>query len=118
MKFLANENFPVPSIALLRSNGHDVASIREDNRGASDDAVLRRAVTEQRILLTLDRDYGELIFSQGHIAPPAVVYFRSFPSAPDRAALDVLDLIADGTVLMGMFTTISSGPIIRHRELS
>jgi predicted nuclease of predicted toxin-antitoxin system len=62
MNFLADENFPVPSVTLLRSNGHDVASIREDSRGASDEAVLRRAVIERRILLTLDRDYGELIF--------------------------------------------------------
>jgi len=117
MNFLADENFPVPSVALLRNYGHNVASIREDNRGASDDTVLQRAVIEERILLTLDRDYGELIFSEGHRAPPAVVYFRSFPSAPDRVALDLLDLIADGTVLIGMFTTISSGAIIRHREL-
>jgi predicted nuclease of predicted toxin-antitoxin system len=118
VKFLADENFPVSSIALLRTRGFDVASIREDSRGVSDDVVLQRAVSEQRILLTLDRDYGELIFSQGHQAPPAVVYFRTFPSAPDQAAVDLLDLIADGTVLLGMFTTISRGMLIRRRELS
>jgi predicted nuclease of predicted toxin-antitoxin system len=118
VKFLADENFPVPSIALLRSRGFDVASIREDNRGAPDDIVLQRAVSEQRVLLTLDRDYGELIFSHGHQAPPAVVYFRTFPSAPDRAAIDLLGLIADGTILLGMFTTISRRVMIRRRELS
>lgn len=73
---------------------------------------------EQRILLTLDRDYGELIFSQGHRATPAVVYFRSFPSAPDQAAIDLLDLISEGTIFIGMFTTIGRGMTIRRRELS
>lgn len=118
MKFLADENFPVPGIALLRSRGFDVASIREDSRGAPDDIVLQRAVSEQRILLALDRDYGELIFRYGHQAPPAIVYFRSFPSAPDQAAIDLLQLITDGADLLGKFTTISRGMVIRRRELS
>ncbi len=65
MRFLADENFPVPSIRRLRAAYHDVAAIIEDSPGVEDTVVLARAVSEGRYLLTLDRDYGELIFRRG-----------------------------------------------------
>ena len=56
MRFLANENFPLPSVRLLREAGHDVVSISEETPGITDSQVLSRAVSEQRIILTFDRD--------------------------------------------------------------
>ena len=76
MRFLANENFPFPSMKILRLIGFEVKSIAEDNFGISDEEVLRIAVAEQLIILTFDRDYGELIFKYKMQPPPAVVYFR------------------------------------------
>ena len=38
--FLANENFPKPSISLLRENGYNVSSIQEEYPGISDEAVM------------------------------------------------------------------------------
>jgi predicted nuclease of predicted toxin-antitoxin system len=63
MNFLANENFPLFSIRLLRTAGYNVASVIEDTPGAKDHDVLKRAQKEARILLTFDRDYGELVYS-------------------------------------------------------
>ena len=62
MRFLANENFPLPSVRLLREAGHDVVSISEETPGITDSQVLSRAVSEQRIILTFDRDYGVMIY--------------------------------------------------------
>ena len=62
MKLLANENFPRTSVLLLRELNYDVTSIGEDNSGISDKAVMKIAENEQRIILTFDRDYGELIY--------------------------------------------------------
>jgi hypothetical protein len=59
MIFLANENFPVAGIRLLRNAGHNVASIIEDSPGEKDQIILKRAHDENRIILTFDRDYGE-----------------------------------------------------------
>ena len=75
MRFLANENFPLPSVRLLRSAGHDVLSITEESPGISDDRILARAVAEERIILTFDRDYGELIYRVGMVAA-AVLLLR------------------------------------------
>ncbi len=61
MKLLANENFPKASVLLLRSLGYDITSIGEDNPSISDQSVMEIATAEERIILTFDRDYGELI---------------------------------------------------------
>jgi predicted nuclease of predicted toxin-antitoxin system len=60
MRFLANENFPGAAIEALRAAGNDVAWIRVDAPGSSDPEVLARAAREERVLLTFDKDFGEL----------------------------------------------------------
>jgi len=63
--FLANENVPLAVVTSLRKDGHDVAWVREDAAGSTDDQVLGRAVKEGRVLLTFDKDFGELVFLSG-----------------------------------------------------
>jgi predicted nuclease of predicted toxin-antitoxin system len=46
----------------LRSEGHDVVYVIEANAGAADDAVLESAYRDERILLTEDKDFGELVY--------------------------------------------------------
>ena len=58
MRWLANENFPLASVQLLRAAGHDVVAIIEDTPGAPDTGVLAQAARESRIVLTFDRDDG------------------------------------------------------------
>lgn len=76
MLFLANENFPFPSVKLLREAGYDVKSIAQDFQGISDPEVIQIAQAEGRIILTFDKDYGELLFKNTATKPPAVVFFR------------------------------------------
>jgi predicted nuclease of predicted toxin-antitoxin system len=80
MRFLANENFPLESVRSLRAAGHDVAAVIEDSPGAKDHEVLARAAREERIILTFDRDYGELIYRLKHPAPAGIIYLRFAPS--------------------------------------
>jgi predicted nuclease of predicted toxin-antitoxin system len=60
VRLLANENFPGDAVAALRRLGHDVAWVRTDAPGSKDPEVLQRAVQEERVLVTLDKDFGEL----------------------------------------------------------
>ncbi len=62
MKFLANETIPLDAVNLLRRSGYEVAMIAEVCPGMKDIDVLKRAVHDKSIILTFDRDYGELIF--------------------------------------------------------
>jgi len=61
-KFLANENVPGEVVEAARQAGHDVAWIVERSPGAGDDAVLATALAESRVLVTFDKDFGEMAF--------------------------------------------------------
>jgi predicted nuclease of predicted toxin-antitoxin system len=76
---LANENIPWASILRLREWGYRVASILEESPGITDVEVLERAVKEHRILLTFDRDYGELVYRRNLAPPPGIIFFASSP---------------------------------------
>jgi len=65
MRFLLDESADFPVAAFLTDRGHDVTSIARDYPSAlEDDEVLSIAQKEQRILITNDRDFGELVFRQ------------------------------------------------------
>jgi predicted nuclease of predicted toxin-antitoxin system len=82
MRLCVNENLPGDCVAALRATGHDVLWIRESIPGAADDEVLARALTESRLLITLDKDFGTLVFKRGRTASNGIVLFRiSQPSA-------------------------------------
>ena len=78
MRFLANENFPRGAVEALRIEGHDTGWIRTDAPGATDEQVLGRARAEGRVLLTFDKDFGELVLRRGLPASHGVVLFRLF----------------------------------------
>lgn len=62
MKFLVDECVGLGVVEWLRQQGYDAISIIEVSRGAPDSIVLDRALKENRILVTMDKDFGDLIF--------------------------------------------------------
>ena len=62
MKFLADECCDTGLVASLRNDGHDVLYVLEKKPGIPDDEVLLDAYNEGRILLTEDKDFGELVY--------------------------------------------------------
>jgi len=62
VKFLADECCDAGIVARLRTAGHDVFYVPEQHAGISDDEVLQTSFRESRILLTEDKDFGELVF--------------------------------------------------------
>jgi predicted nuclease of predicted toxin-antitoxin system len=57
-----DENIGRDGVALLRSAGHDVATVREQGLGgANDDTVFAVSTGEERALVTLDRDFGNMV---------------------------------------------------------
>lgn len=88
-RILADENIPRAAILALRTFSLDVASVVEIRTGMSDIEVLAIARSEQRLLWTFDRDFGELIYRRREEPPPAVVYMRFVPVSATEPA-DVL----------------------------
>jgi uncharacterized protein with PIN domain len=62
MKVLADECCDADVVDALRRDGHDVTYVVESEPGATDAEVLRRARDDERILLTEDTDFGELVY--------------------------------------------------------
>lgn len=62
MKFLADECCDAGLVSSLRTIGHDVSYILEKKRGAPDEEILLGAYNEERILITEDKDFGELVY--------------------------------------------------------
>ena len=94
MRILANENFPGDAVMALRQRGHDVVWVRTDAPGSRDIEILARAQREDRIVVTYDKDFGELAFRSGLPASSGIVLFRiSAPSSAyvARAAVAALE---------------------------
>jgi len=82
MRLCADENMPGDCVVALRHQGHDVLWVRETMPGAADEQVIAKAMIEQRVLLTFDKDFGNLVFKAGKSVDAGIVLFRiSQPSA-------------------------------------
>jgi predicted nuclease of predicted toxin-antitoxin system len=117
MRFLANENFPLPSVRLLRQAGYNVASVTEDSPGIEDTEVLTRAADEQRVILTFDRDYGELIYRLRMPSPTGVIYLRFRPHTPEEPAVLLLNLLQTEELQFERQFTVVERDQIRQRPL-
>ena len=116
VRWLVNENFPAPSVAVMRASGHDVLSIAESHSGDADTDVLALAREEERWLVTFDRDYGELLFARNYAPPPAVILLRVQSYRPDEPAAWLEQLLQEPEGLLGKFT-VFTGKTLRSRPL-
>ena len=62
MRFLVDECCDAGLVDALRGDGHSVLYATESLRGASDEELLTCAFSEDRILVTEDKDFGELVY--------------------------------------------------------
>ena len=116
MKFLANENVAGDAVVALREKGYDVVWIRTDAPGSNDADVIARAMAEQRILITFDKDFGELAFRSRLPAACGIVLFRIPASSSASVATAVVAAIEARTDWSGHFSVIDENKI-RMREL-
>jgi predicted nuclease of predicted toxin-antitoxin system len=109
VKWLADENIQGEIVERLRAAGEDVVTVAALDLSAADPVVVMHTQARDRLLLTADKDFGDLVIRQG-MQVPGVVLLRlhGLPIA-ERAdiLLAAIDLLRDR--LLGSFTVI-------HRE--
>lgn len=111
MKFLVDENVESAVVKTLRELGCDVLYISEKHCGVSDDAVFELAATDNRILITNDTDFGEMVFRQGKVLAGVVLMrFMAETSGKKVAAIKHL-LKYHKEKLKGHFAVISETQI-------
>jgi predicted nuclease of predicted toxin-antitoxin system len=79
MKFIVDECTGSTVAEWLKTQGFEVISVFDDWRGASDVEILQKAVEEDFIVVTNDRDFGELIFRQ-NLPHKGVIFLRPKPN--------------------------------------
>jgi predicted nuclease of predicted toxin-antitoxin system len=116
MRFLADENFPRAAVEALAHAGHDVVSIAAAAPGTLDTEVFRWAARENRIILTFDKDFGDI--ARGASLPVAcgVILFR-LPMPPStEVGARLAKVIGDRSDWSGNFSVIESDRV-RMRPL-
>ena len=117
MKLLANESFPHASVLKLRHTGLDIIAIGEAFSSISEEEVMLFAIALERVILTFDRNYGELIFKHGYKPMAGVIYFRIESFTADSIFILVIELLNDVNLkIAGNFTVIDEENI-RHRKI-
>lgn len=117
MRFLADENFPGAAIAALVAAGSDVVWIGLAAPGSSDSEVLQFAIREQRVLLTFDKDFGELAKASPLPATCGVILLRVPMPDPSATGQLLADLILARNDWAGHFSVIEPTRV-RMRPLS
>jgi predicted nuclease of predicted toxin-antitoxin system len=116
MRFLADENFPRAAVEVLKAAGHDIVWVRLTAPGANDAAVLAAAAAERRVLLTFDKDFGELAARSVLPAGCGVVLLRVPPPNSDAACASLAAQITIRDDWPGHFSVIEPGRV-RMRAL-
>jgi predicted nuclease of predicted toxin-antitoxin system len=115
VKIVADENLESQIVHRLRLLGHEVLYVAEMDSGIDDDTVLERSRHSNAILLTSDKDFGELVFRQ-RLLHSGVVLVRLAGHTPDRKA-DIVAFVFEshGHELPGKFTVVGDRTL-RIRE--
>jgi len=118
MNLLADENVDAPIVAALRSAGHRVDYVREFDPGIDDQAVLAFANAGRALLLTSDKDFGELVFRQRSIHGGVVLFRLAGLSMLRKSRIISGALAAHGNEMRGAFSLITPGHIRIRTEIS
>jgi predicted nuclease of predicted toxin-antitoxin system len=106
VRFLADENVHGKVVQSLREYGLDVEWIKESSRGIADPFILRRADIGLLVLITNDRDFGDLIFNKGLPLPHALLYTR-LPHRDWQNTADRLIAVIETGVSAGHIVTMT-----------
>lgn len=117
MRFLANENFPRAAIMALEKAGHDVVWVRISAPGASDSDVLSWAAREERVLITFDKDFGEVARSASLPVTCGVVLFRIPMPLSGDVGVRLAEALTSRDDWVGHFSVIEPGRV-RMRTLA
>ena len=111
MRLLADESCDFSVVRSLRAAGHDVLAVSEVALGATDEEVMALASREKRILLTEDKDFGQLVFAAAQSAS-GVIFIRYPVTARSTLPNVVLDLVGkEQDRLYGAFAVLQPGRI-------
>jgi predicted nuclease of predicted toxin-antitoxin system len=119
VRFLIDNNLSPVLAGILRAAGHDVVHLREIGlQAATDDVVLARARTEERVLVSADTDFGTLLARSGAKSPSVLLMRRLVGRrAAEQAATILANLPATSADLEEGAVVVLTDEWVRIRRL-
>jgi predicted nuclease of predicted toxin-antitoxin system len=111
MNLLADEGVDKPIVDVLRSSGFNVHYILETHPGSYDEEVLRLANEENRLLLTQDKDFGELVYRLQQVHQGVILIRLGTTLASEKALIVHYVLTEYGDKLVKAFTVIQPNAV-------
>jgi predicted nuclease of predicted toxin-antitoxin system len=112
VRLLADENFDRTVIQALRHSGHDVRAIGETNAAAPDELVIEIARNEGRVLLTEDKDFGDLVYNRAQPSAGVILFRRFARMSRDAKSRTVVEAVEElGQSVAGKFVVVEPGRI-------
>lgn len=109
--FLANENVPFEAIAAARAEGYHLDWIKELAAGADDVEVMQRSLAGNAVLVTFDKDFGQLVFQQGVLASSGIILLRPRLRSPAYLARFLVSVLSQQLRWERHFTVATEGRI-------
>jgi predicted nuclease of predicted toxin-antitoxin system len=118
MNFVADEGVDRQIVERLRQDGHEILYVAEMEPSISDEEVLNRANEKGALLMTADKDFGEMIFHQNLHTIGGVILLRLLGLSPGQRSEIVSEVIESRSAdLPNAFSVISPGRVrIRQRS--
>ena len=107
MRFLADESVDRQIVDRLRLDGHVVRYVAEMDPGIRDDAVLDLTNEEADVLLTADKDFGELVFRQRQVTSGILLVRLAGLSPVHKAEVIASAINQHGSELPGAFAVLA-----------
>lgn len=92
-KLLADENIPKKTVEALKQREIDITSVVDSSPGLSDRAVIELANNENRVIVTFDKGFGELIFRE-RLEVRGLILLRLAPTSPEHIAERIAHIMA------------------------
>lgn len=108
MNFVCDEGVDRAIVQRLRAEGHDVVYIAESSPSVTDEVVLEEATRRDAVLVTLDKDFGELVYRLGRLST-GILLVRAPELTTDERAVLVAGVVREhGPELPGAFSVVTA----------
>jgi predicted nuclease of predicted toxin-antitoxin system len=117
MKLLADENIPLLMVRQLEEKGYDIKYISTENAGIPDEEVIDLANKEERVLITFDSDFGDLIFKKKKTIKTGVIFLRLGQFMPNEPGEIMLSLLEENKLDFSGKISVVTKETVRQRKI-
>lgn len=110
IQLLADENIPKKTVDLLKRQGVNILSVTEFSSGLSDRELLELARKKGRIIITFDKDFGQLIFKE-KLKTKGLILLRFIPKSPQQIAKRTQHVLAAKITIENCVVTVKKDTV-------